>query len=49
MPIQQPQGIKQLTNIVVVRVKRGGEKFEIACYPDKVDEWRKGAYVVLLL
>eukprot|EP00698_Gefionella_okellyi_P020797 TRINITY_DN6591_c0_g1_i1.p1 TRINITY_DN6591_c0_g1~~TRINITY_DN6591_c0_g1_i1.p1 ORF type:complete len:300 (+),score=79.52 TRINITY_DN6591_c0_g1_i1:76-975(+) len=30
----------QLTNIVVVRLKKGGKRFEIACYPNKVSSWR---------
>ena len=45
----------RLTNVAVVRYKRGGKRFEvrsgacerhltiqIACYPNKVREWRSG-------
>ena len=31
-----------LTNIAVVRLKRGGKRFEIACYKNKVVNWRNG-------
>ena len=30
----------RLTNVVVVRVKKGGKRFEIACYRNKVMSWR---------
>ena len=33
-------GQKRLTNIAVVRLKRNGERFEIACYKNKVGDWR---------
>ena len=29
-----------LTNVSVVRLKRGGKKFELACYSNKVMNWR---------
>ena len=32
----QPVGQKRLTNIAVVRVTKGGKRFEIACYCNKV-------------
>mmetsp|Transcript_12936 Transcript_12936/g.23002 ORF Transcript_12936/g.23002 Transcript_12936/m.23002 type:complete len:391 (-) Transcript_12936:258-1430(-) len=38
----QPVGQKRLTNIAVVRLKRNGERFEIACYRNKVGDWRTG-------
>ncbi|GFR52568.1 hypothetical protein Agub_g15160, partial [Astrephomene gubernaculifera] len=38
----QPVGQKRLTNIAVVRLKKGGERFEIACYKNKVGDWRSG-------
>jgi ribosome maturation protein SDO1 len=30
----------QLTNVAVVRYKKGGQRFEIACYKNKVISWR---------
>lgn len=36
----QPTGQKRLTNVAVVRLKKGGKRFEIACYPNKVVSWR---------
>ncbi|XP_066931995.1 ribosome maturation protein SBDS-like [Clytia hemisphaerica] len=33
----------RLTNIAVVRQKKHGKRFEIACYKNKVISWRKGA------
>ncbi|KAL4446200.1 hypothetical protein ABPG77_003007 [Micractinium sp. CCAP 211/92] len=38
----QPVGQKRLTNIAVVRVKKHGKRFEIACYKNKVVNWRNG-------
>ncbi|KAL6053396.1 Ribosome maturation protein SBDS [Balamuthia mandrillaris] len=31
----------RFTNVAVVRLKRAGKRFEIACYKNKVVEWRK--------
>lgn len=31
----------RLTNVAVVRMKKGGKRFEIACYKNKVMSWRK--------
>ena len=31
-----------MTNIAVVRLKKGGKRFEIACYRNKVADWRSG-------
>jgi len=42
MPIQQPSGQIKLTNVSIVRLKKGGKRFEIACYKNKVQEWRSG-------
>ncbi|KAJ8312568.1 hypothetical protein KUTeg_009941 [Tegillarca granosa] len=36
----QPTNQKRLTNVAVVRLKKGGKRFEIACYPNKVVSWR---------
>ncbi|KAG8237394.1 hypothetical protein J437_LFUL013030 [Ladona fulva] len=31
----------RLTNVAVVRIKKGGKRFEIACYKNKVVSWRE--------
>eukprot|EP00899_Mesostigma_viride_P010114 jgi/Mesvir1/19103/Mv12850-RA.1 len=41
MSLQQPIGQKRLTNVAVVRLKRHGIRFEIACYRNKVKSWRE--------
>jgi len=33
----------KLTNVAVVRLRKGGKRFEIACYKNKVMSWRSGA------
>ncbi|KAL5703736.1 hypothetical protein ACHQM5_022254 [Ranunculus cassubicifolius] len=38
----QPVGQKRLTNIAVVRLKKHGMRFEIACFKNKVLSWRSG-------
>lgn len=38
----QPIGQKRLTNVAVVRLKKHGMRFEIACYPNTVLSWRSG-------
>ncbi|EXB99572.1 Ribosome maturation protein SBDS [Morus notabilis] len=38
----QPVGQKRLTNVAVVRLKKLGMRFEIACYKNKVLSWRSG-------
>lgn len=35
-------GQKRLTNIAVVRYRKQGKCFEIACYKNKVLNWRSG-------
>lgn len=40
--ISQPVGKIVLTNVAVVRIKKGGKRFEIACYKNKVLNWRNG-------
>jgi len=35
-----PVNQKRLTNMAVVRFRKGGKKFEIACYKNKVMDWR---------
>eukprot|EP01119_Soliformovum_irregulare_P004052 TRINITY_DN15067_c0_g1_i1.p1 TRINITY_DN15067_c0_g1~~TRINITY_DN15067_c0_g1_i1.p1 ORF type:complete len:252 (+),score=91.31 TRINITY_DN15067_c0_g1_i1:89-844(+) len=32
----------RLTNVSIVRLKKGGKRFELACYPNKVKSWRDG-------
>jgi len=39
--IKTPVNQKRFTNVVVVRHKTTGKRFEIACYPNKVEEWRR--------
>lgn len=43
--INTPVNQKKLTNIVIMRLKKAGIRFEIACYPNKVQEWQKKMYV----
>jgi ribosome maturation protein SDO1 len=38
--ISQPVGQVRLTNVVTVRLKKGGKRFEVAAYPNKVLSWR---------
>uniref|UniRef100_A0A7S3VGJ4 SBDS family rRNA metabolism protein n=1 Tax=Dunaliella tertiolecta TaxID=3047 RepID=A0A7S3VGJ4_DUNTE len=38
----QPVGQKRLTNVAVVRMKKAGQRFEVACYRNKVQDWRAG-------
>jgi len=38
--ITTPQNQQLLTNVAVVRIKRGGKRFEIAAYPNMVQPWR---------
>ena len=35
-------GQKRLTNVALVKYKKHGKKFEIACYRNKVVNWRNG-------
>ncbi|ORX98965.1 Shwachman-Bodian-diamond syndrome protein [Basidiobolus meristosporus CBS 931.73] len=41
MSIFQPSNQIKLTNVSVVRLKKGGKRFEVACYKNKIIEWRK--------
>jgi len=38
--IRTPTNQKLLTNVAVVRIKKTGKRFEIACYRNKVVSWR---------
>jgi len=40
MSIFTPVNQKLLTNVSLVKLKKGGKRFEIACYPNKVLSWR---------
>eukprot|EP00088_Acartia_fossae_P016062 TRINITY_DN1895_c0_g1_i9.p1 TRINITY_DN1895_c0_g1~~TRINITY_DN1895_c0_g1_i9.p1 ORF type:complete len:253 (-),score=62.55 TRINITY_DN1895_c0_g1_i9:76-834(-) len=40
--IKTPTNQKLLTNVAVVRMKKCGKRFEIACYKNKVLSWREG-------
>lgn len=42
MPINQPSNQIKLTNVSIVRLKKGGKRFEIAAYPNTVKSWRAG-------
>ncbi|KXS17556.1 Shwachman-Bodian-diamond syndrome protein [Gonapodya prolifera JEL478] len=37
-----PSNQIRLTNVAVVKLKKGGKRFELACYKNKVLEWRNG-------
>ncbi|KAJ1729237.1 hypothetical protein LPJ61_003621, partial [Coemansia biformis] len=40
--IFQPSTKIRLTNVSIVRLRKGGKRFELACYKNKVSEWRSG-------
>lgn len=40
--IGQPVNQVRLTNVAMVRIHKGGKRFEIACYRNKVLSWRQG-------
>eukprot|EP01006_Ploeotia_vitrea_P042763 TRINITY_DN66660_c2_g1_i2.p1 TRINITY_DN66660_c2_g1~~TRINITY_DN66660_c2_g1_i2.p1 ORF type:complete len:254 (-),score=121.95 TRINITY_DN66660_c2_g1_i2:45-806(-) len=40
--IQTPTNQVRLTNVAIVRLKRKGKRFEVACYKNKVMNWRNG-------
>jgi ribosome maturation protein SDO1 len=40
--LKQPISQVRLTNVAIVRMKRRGKRFEIACYKNKVVSWREG-------
>ncbi|KAK9246920.1 SBDS protein C-terminal domain-containing protein [Lipomyces tetrasporus] len=42
MPIQQPSNQIKLTNVSLVRMRKGKRRFELACYQNKVQDWRSG-------
>ena len=40
--LKQPMGQVLFTNVVYVRCKVKGKRYEIVCYPNKVNDWRNG-------
>ena len=40
--LKQPVGFKKLTNVAIIKLKRGKHRFEIACYKNKAINWRNG-------
>ncbi|KAG0591523.1 hypothetical protein M758_1G177900 [Ceratodon purpureus] len=38
--VKQPIGQKRLTNVAIVRMRKHGHRFEIACFKNKVLSWR---------
>ena len=46
MSIFQPVGKKKLTNVSVVRYKYKGKRFELACYQNKIMNWRSNVYLL---
>lgn len=40
--INQPSGQIKLTNVSIVKLKRNKKRFEVACYQNKVQDYRKG-------
>jgi ribosome maturation protein SDO1 len=44
--VKQPISQVRLTNIVFVRYDVGNQRFEIACFPNKVLDWRRKMYVL---
>jgi ribosome maturation protein SDO1 len=42
MALKQPQGVKLLSNVSILKLDRRGNHFEIAVFPNKVSSWRSG-------
>lgn len=40
MQRKQPVGQVKLTNVAIIKLKKGGNKFELACYKNKIINWR---------
>lgn len=45
MTIFTPINQVKLTNVSVVRLKKGGKRFEIACFKNKILDWKNKLYV----
>lgn len=39
--LKQPFGIINYTNVSIVKLKIGKKRLEIACYKNKVQQWRQ--------
>ena len=42
MSRHQPLGQVKLTSVSVIRLKKGGKRFELACYKNKISDYRDG-------
>lgn len=40
--LKQPVGFKKYTNVALIKIKKGKNKFEIACYKNKAINYRNG-------
>ena len=40
--LKQPVGFKKLTNVALIKLKKGRNRFEIACYKNKALDYRNG-------
>lgn len=40
--VKQPVTQVRLTNVAIVKIKKAGHRFEVACYKNKVVNWRNG-------
>jgi ribosome maturation protein SDO1 len=40
--LKQPVGIVKFTNVALIKYKKDGKKFEIACYKNTATDWRNG-------
>jgi len=47
--IKTPTNQKLLTNVAIVRLKKCGKRFEIACYKNKVLNWRNKTFIFYIL
>lgn len=42
--LKQPVGIVKFTNVALIKYKKEGKKFEIACYKNTATDFRAGMY-----
>lgn len=40
--LKQPVGFKKLTNVALIKLKKGKGRFEVACYKNKALDFRNG-------
>ena len=38
--MKNPVNQVRMTNVAVIRLKKGGKRFELACYKNKIVDWR---------